>query len=1044
MTQEFQKNTAPNSPETIARKKMLFSPLSLTDQAYLEYVRKQLQVALDSMPVVEKRVGTLAQQLSKLLTDVEASESQRQVALIEKKNLENEKIDVESQKEIAKKKYEDAVQSHDDENNAALLGVAITGVLTTIATGGLGIPAFLAGVIYGGNKLSQLDEGTLFKPNEDDYKKELSRIEDAFNAEKSTKLARANLKSNQLYSAIQEFQTQRQSIEKQLTIVQTSLSDGRQVERLFGISEALAHCTQQQGSSVVTAYDVGGNQLQRLVEGKATLADLESLVKDTTERTIQSIILKQEESGRNSEEFKATLAVQAFVAHVVIPHLDFFVMQAQQNEQQMQAQTGKPIPLHVNPEDYPVLQRLGQGTYRLDQVSTNLAAEGTTVDSKGEAVPALNFSFLRDPAQGTHQERLHRALTMAQGLGNDASQVFSALGAEIEKKLTEMGMKHQEIEKLTQEIQKGDEKNQSIRERMDEVKFNSASKAKTNQAEDVARTGVGMTAALGIFLAYCGEPHSMALGHLLMTLGSHAGRVAGHNAASDAESRSTDAFLSRLSRQQVDTETLRKLQQAIPAVIEDMKQHADQASILKDQTKMEAIGEAFIAQYVLEFGMDVSNDLADIAKKKGFDGSLDDLLKEFGPQSRLGEAMQNLCYGFADSNDLCVIITASNLLSPPQETHERVLKEYVEKAIKPNINMYCTHASKMDLIYQANLTGLGTHFHIHRQTIRGENDKHTQVLFADSFGVPSGFGDKQTVQGAYDVKNLFQYYMERHGRGKWITNAGVQDGIYGDEMAEKRVSIVPDAEMESHVEVSKAAKGVRQEGPKIGDMFLRICAYDYFFPQSVNSAESSNIMVGNPAAPAAYMMANEVIKGFMERMSFGSIGEYREKVGEKLDNLIAQTFMDFFEELGRKHTTGKIFQAKLDLNEASQSTGRYDRSLDKFSEVITDDALSRFDLFNDIYARNLQKTLAHATEANRALLEAQIAQANAAVQAKQPPKEAKEDSQEEKAPKPEEEKKKPMDFHPSHVIHPTDSERAKLHAEVRNHSFENTNWKLGG
>ncbi len=56
-------------------------------------------------------------------------------------------------------------------------------------------------------------------------------------------------------------------------------------------------------------------------------------------------------------------------------------------------------------------------------------------------------------------------------------------------------------------------------------------------------------------------------------------------------------------------------------------------------------------------------------------------------------------------------------------------------------------------------------------------------------------------------------------------------------------------------------------------------------------------MAGNPEAPAAYVMADEVIHRFIEQLKFSSIEHYRAKVGDRLDNLIAQTFMDFFAEL---------------------------------------------------------------------------------------------------------------------------------------------------
>jgi hypothetical protein len=623
---------------------------------------------------------------------------------------------------------------------------------------------------------------------------------------------------------------------------------------------------------------------------------------------------------------------------------------------------------------------------------------------------------LRDASKGTHQERLTNALAQSQELCTEATQEFAKLGDKIERHLRELGVKESEIRAVEKALKHSELHNQSIRERMDEAEKTYTAKAAARKADTPTYVVSALVSAtLAIF-----DP-TATLGSMLAPIMASGTHIKGKRNTAKSRAESHQEHLEILRGQRAETETLQRLYETLPIVMTEIQKEAADTSILRDRTKMEAVAEAFLATYILKFGKTISDSLERRAGKHGLAGGLNALLKEFNPTSRLGEALENFCFGLADSNDLSVILTASNALpSPPTEPHERVLKEYVETIVKPNIADYCTHASKIDLIYQANLTGLGTHFHIHRQTIRGENDRHTSVLFADSFGVNNRMAE-QSVQGAYDVKNVFQYYFHRHGGDDWLTDDQVQDGkgqrgVFGATMIEKRVNVLPDSAIQSHLKISKAARGVRQEGPEISDIFLRICGYDYFYPQSVNTADKHNIMTNNPAAPAAYVMANEVIKDFIGQMSLGSIGTYREQVGEKLDNLIAQSFMDFFEEIGREHAAStKILEMKVALKIEMDATGRYGSMLDEYAEKITGDALSRYDTFKDIYARNLEKTLEHATEQNRTLLEAQIAALS-------------EESQ--------------KDLNPP-VVKPQ-THAAKLRAEQKNHSFSNTRIFGGG
>jgi hypothetical protein len=352
MTQEKLK---PNALSVIADSTG-FPLTTLTDQKYLEYVGQELQKALKEVDSSEYMTKGNATRLANLLEEMRQNEAEQQALAVQRASLEKDK-----------EKFQQK-QSGERES------ISEKGVDATKATGVFwGANALLSAVIFPPLALVDLAGAAHSAYKIDKAKQELldelATQEKNFNTEQSKQLASIGRQSATLAESLQSYQEMRLFTEKRLTIVQSELSKGRRSERLFGASEALAYCTGQNGSSVVDAYRYGG-ALQKLVEGEHNLADLETLVKDSTERTIQ-FLLDADKAEKNPQEFKASLAIQAFVSHVVIPHLDFFVMQAQENE---------PILAAVQPAAYPTLQVLGQGTYTLNQFPTNLA-DGLT-DSK--------------------------------------------------------------------------------------------------------------------------------------------------------------------------------------------------------------------------------------------------------------------------------------------------------------------------------------------------------------------------------------------------------------------------------------------------------------------------------------------------------------------------------------------------------------------------------------------------------------------------------------------------------------------------------------
>jgi len=149
--------------------------------------------------------------------------------------------------------------------------------------------------------------------------------------------------------------------------------------------------------------------------------------------------------------------------------------------------------------------------------------------------------------------------------------------------------------------------------------------------------------------------------------------------------------------------------------------------------------------------------------------------------------------------------------------------------------------------------------------------------------------------------------------------------------------------MRGFVERAKAsALRGREDQPDVGDPFLRTCGYEYFLPQAVVTSGRGNRFRENPEAPVAYPMVNRVIQQFIEKMSLTDLPKFRQEIGEELDGLIAQSFMDFFLQVGREHKD-KFAKEREYLRDA-HAHENYGPRFDTYEDKITADALAQFPL----------------------------------------------------------------------------------------------------
>ena len=98
-----------------------------------------------------------------------------------------------------------------------------------------------------------------------------------------------------------------------------------------------------------------------------------------------------------------------------------------------------------------------------------------------------------------------------------------------------------------------------------------------------------------------------------------------------------------------------------------------------------------------------------------------------------------------------------------------------------------------------------------------------------------------------------------------------------DEYPEKRINVYEDRDVERFVDMTKQYMSNRSEKlPQVSDMFQHICVYEYFMPQAVRTAGAGNIFSENPEARVAYPMVNATVNRFIEEMSLGPVGKYRD------------------------------------------------------------------------------------------------------------------------------------------------------------------------
>ncbi|HEU5047175.1 MAG TPA: hypothetical protein VFT64_04950 [Rickettsiales bacterium] len=733
----------------------------------------------------------------------------------------------------------------------------------------------------------------------------------------------------------------------------------------------------------------------RLVGGDYTLRDIDTLLALS--------------DGTGQEPFQT--ALRQFVNHSMIPHLDYFLIQAMKSEDLSQ----------VRSEDFPNIARFGQQPMLEAGIATFSAAPDNPAlaATVAQATNELDLSFLHDANAGGIRERLARASSMVDTQVTEFEGIFDGTRERIAEILSQTSDAQDAKQTTGSTLDKARKDNTALREKAAAIAWDIETKERSLATKSTIRTQTSRRIATGqilggIALKFLPPPiggggnNSIVAG--LVTLANARAQNRIEKAGHDVETTRMGERAAGYRSQIVSESALEKQISQIEQEIDKLLESRDYQEKYGTAQKLESVRKAYLAKDILDVGQRNSRNLERISQQHGI-ATLEDLIGAF--DGRTAQALTHFCLGYADSNDLSIIIATSNAATPGTTDPARLaLHEMVEEHVKDSIAEHYSRAAQVDKAYQANVIGIGTDFYDARQMVQRETDDKLAALMGYQQATQPGLIEGEfNVRGANDIRRVFDFWLHRHG-DRMIS--GVVTGTVG---TPKRVTAHPPDRQRSYVETVKQSYGLDGGSvPSVSDDFQRVCAYEYLYHQNINSlGQGENLASDNPQALTMYPVINATINEFIRSMNLTSLEEYRAHVGERLDNLIAQTFIDFFSELGHRHAADvDINTSKAELLAAQTKPELFALAFEDHLKLTECDARNNFPLFLEIYARNLEKMLEVTRGDDREALLQQIDDVHALTQGQLKPD----------------------------VVMPG-SPTALQNALNRNHTYANTGWNAG-
>ena len=911
-------------------------------------------------------------QLDEINSDVENSVSLSNDAVIQLTALHREYDRIskegETEKTTATSKFQGRIDSvsNDAMGGGAIVGAVIVGGVVTVLTGGLG--GLLLGAFYGatsGALPGAIAGGALVnddvKAIEAEKERTLKSIEQKLEASTTSHQALITSAKVTQDEILAQLKTHQQRKLYFGTITQLLLDSGINVARQFN---QYAHFNGTSIDRVLASLASGNDQLvlERLFKGNPTATDIDNLIELSVDMAGNALHTPEERT------------IKQFINNVLIPNKQYFYIVSSFADDIR----GKDL------TTFPPLEILGQKPitfsgrieHPIEELSPEdkekkdaefIARANAKVEVRKQIAGNAVYEIMRDEGQ-PHIKKM-QALDKANEAEIDKyATVFAKIEEAVENLTSKQALLHDQRHSKNTEIADGIKGNAVIDGRIHET--NSRNQAKQKAATIAGRVRGGLAVAGGAVLALfdAGAVSGGVVAHGLHALKSSAQGsmhsvtyAVGQEVSTKVENSALDDYMFSLQLQKADLPALKTELEELKKAIAETQASKDFQSILKDEAKRSQVAETLLLRSLIRNGYNNSLEIEEVCQQEGGE-SVDAFLDHY-KGTRLGLALSKHCHGIADSNDISVILAEANSLRGQLTGFDSVLKDYVEDTMKPNIASYYSKASKMDVVAQNNMTGFGNELHFSAE-MQMETNRAVRVLLSNEFGM--------SVVGREDVRGMFDFWLHRHGDRR-LYDEKIRDGEMSDEYPDKRVSYLTEDSIDRFVDMAKrSVSSGRKTFPKVGDMFMRICAYEYFLPQAIQTGGKDNIFTDNPESPSAYPMVNNVVSDFVRRLSFTNIEDYRGKIGERLDNVIAQSFIDFFAKLGREHQENDNLKGIRDRLKDAANYDDYAPVFDRYTKNITRDALTRFDLFLDVYKQNLEKQFECSTEKDRAILTEQI------------------------------------------------------------------------
>lgn len=333
---------------------------------------------------------------------------------------------------------------------------------------------------------------------------------------------------------------------------------------------------------------------------------------------------------------------------------------------------------------------------------------------------------------------------------------------------------------------------------------------------------------------------------------------------------------------------------------------------------------------------------------------------------RLGEAMENFLYGFADGNDVNLLLAAANGIMQPKTPLETVLVSYVEEVIKPHFNDMSRQASIVDVLQMRNSLYTGHDFHSFGEVVKSGTDHALHALL-------SGKGDF-TLVGNHEIHQLFGYWLTRHGEDNFI------DPFNHNNRQPRQVALVSQHELQACNKEIAFKRNENTRLPKASNIFIQLCSWEYLLSQGHNIV-TDNRLASHPQALGVMEMVNETVAAFIKKLSLDKAwqgkdasGKGLRRIGNLVEGLIADSCVQFFSELGAFHHHEKQIIEKLQMVRNAFAGENFSLPHSLYTKTITNDAIRHWELFLQVYRRNLEHFLRTATRKTQAVLIDQLLQ----------------------------------------------------------------------